>query len=311
MALGNFDGVHKGHQAVIGMAATLAGQTGRPLGVLTFDPHPARFFKPDLPPFALTTLDQKLALLERLGVDLAVVLPFDAALAALAPDAFAANILHERLGLSHAVAGYDFTFGKGRAGSTETLRSLGAQLGFGVTTVEPVGNGMPYSSTAIRQALSDGAPATAAAMLGRWWRIAGTVAHGDKRGRTIGFPTANIALGDYLRPRLGVYAVRMHVPGQPRPFDGVANLGSRPTVDGQETRLEVHLFDVALDLYGQVVEVELLEFIRPEQKFDGLPALKAQIAVDSASALKICRQPAYAASRFKPVRIGTGSTGKG
>jgi riboflavin kinase / FMN adenylyltransferase len=230
--------------------------------------------------------------LAALGVETAIVLGFDAALASTSADAFIHDLLMGQLGVAGAVAGYDFTFGKGRAGSTALLKAAAIP----VEIVEPYGGADPVSSTRVRERLMAGAPEDAAMLLGRWWRIAGVVSHGDKRGRTIGFPTANIALGDYQRPRLGVYAVRLLVGG--RSFDGVANVGRRPTVDGQDERLEVHVFDFDGDLYDQRVEVELLAFIRPEQKFDGLPALKAQIASDSAAAMKIVRQPAFAAERF-------------
>lgn len=299
-AIGNFDGFHVGHQAVVGRAAALAEQLGAPLMVMTFDPHPARLFKPDIAPFGLTTLDQKLALLRAFGVDIAVVLPFDQAFASRSADSFVRDTLTSRLGLRGAVTGFDFTFGKGRTGTTATLRELGAALGLAVETVPPVSvaDASPVSSTIIRERLMAGEPMAAAALLGHWWRIAGTVSHGDKRGRTIGFPTANIPLGDYIRPKFGVYAVRMLGVGD-AVLEGVANLGNRPTIDGTEARLEVHLFDFDADIYGRTVEIEMVEFIRPEQKFSGLDTLKAQIAVDSATAQKILRQPAFAPGRHR------------
>jgi riboflavin kinase / FMN adenylyltransferase len=303
VALGNFDGFHIGHQAVVGAAARVAAQTAKPLAVLSFDPHPALFFRPDAPPFALTTQAQKLGLLERFGVDLAVVVPFTAALAGMSAEGFVEAQLAQRLGVSHVVAGYDFTYGKGRAGDGALMRSLGARLGFGVSIVSPVAGAAgeaAASSTRVRQALQAGRPAEAAALMGRWWRIAGQVQKGDQRGRTIGFPTANVPLGDYLRPALGVYAVRLHRPGA-LPLLGVANLGKRPTFDKVDELLEVHAFDFAGDLYGQDVEVELVEFLRPEQKFSGLEALKAQIGVDSAAALTALAQADYAADRFPAV----------
>ncbi len=299
-ALGNFDGFHLGHQAVVGRAAALAERHGAPLAVVTFEPHPARLFKPDLPPFALTTLPQKLVLLEEFGVDLAIVLTFTRDFAARSADDFMAGTLKERLLLRGAVTGFDFTFGKDRAGTTAMLRAQGPALGLEVETVAAVAAPAadPVSSTLVRAQLAAGAPLAAAQLLGHWWRLAGTVAHGEKRGRTIGFPTANVALGDYARPKFGVYAVRVQGVGN-IVLEGVANIGNRPTVAGTEARLEVHLFDFAGDIYGTAVEVELVEFIRPEQKFAGLDALKAQIAVDSASAQKILRQPAYSANRYR------------
>jgi riboflavin kinase / FMN adenylyltransferase len=299
-ALGNFDGFHLGHQAVVGAAAALAETRQAPLAVVTFDPHPARLFKPDIPPFGLTSLTQKLGLLEGFGVETAVVLPFDMTLANLTAEAFVADMLHAQLGLTGAVTGFDFTFGKGRQGTTERLHALGQTLGMAVETVQPVaaGGALPVSSTSIREKLIAGAPLAAAALLGHWWRLSGTVSHGDKRGRTIGFPTANIPLGDYVRPRFGVYAVR--VPGLDGvTLEGVANIGSRPTVGGTEARAEIHLFDFNGDIYDHEIDIEVVEFIRPEQKFSGLDALKAQIAVDSATAQKILRQPAYAVGRYR------------
>jgi riboflavin kinase/FMN adenylyltransferase len=299
-ALGNFDGFHLGHQAVVGAAAALAERHQAPLAVVTFDPHPARLFKPDIPPFSLTSLPQKLGLLEAFGVETAIVLPFDAALANLSAEAFVADTLHSQLGLAGAVTGFDFTFGKGRQGTTERLHVLGTSLGMAVETVQPVAasGGLPISSTSIREKLIVGAPQAAAALLGHWWRLSGTVSHGDKRGRTIGFPTANVPLGDYVRPGFGVYAVRvLGLDGAV--VEGVANIGNRPTVGGTQARAEVHLFDFEDDIYGRDIEIEIVEFIRPEQKFSGLDALKAQIAVDSATAQKILRQPAFASGRYR------------
>jgi riboflavin kinase / FMN adenylyltransferase len=302
-ALGNFDGFHIGHQQVVGRAAAMAERLAAPLSVLTFDPHPARLFKPDAPPFGLTTLDQKLALLRDFGVELAIVLPFTRDFALVTAEAFLADVLQTRLGLRGVVSGFDFTFGKARAGDTALLRTYGGANAMAVETVAPItapDSREAISSTAVRQKLIAGQPRDAAALLGHWWRMAGDVLHGDKRGRTIGFPTANIGLGDYVRPMLGVYAVRVHGAGD-AVLEGVANLGKRPTVDGTDARLEVHVFDFTGDLYGRTLEIELVEFIRAEMKFSGIDTLKAQIAVDSATAQKILRQPAYAASRFRPL----------
>jgi riboflavin kinase / FMN adenylyltransferase len=299
-ALGNFDGFHLGHQAVVGAAAALAERRQAPLAVVTFDPHPARLFKPDIPSFGLTTLTQKLGLLEGFGVDTAIVLPFDMALANLTAEAFVETILQDQLGLKGAVTGFDFTFGKGRQGTTERLHALGRTSGMDVETVQPVsaGGALPVSSTSIREKLMAGAPQTAASLLGHWWRLSGTVSHGDKRGRTIGFPTANVPLGDYVRPGFGVYAVRvLGLDGAV--LEGVANIGNRPTVGGTEARTEVHLFDFEGDIYGRDIEIEIVEFIRPEQKFSSLETLKAQIAADSATAQKILRQPAFASGRYR------------
>jgi riboflavin kinase / FMN adenylyltransferase len=297
VAMGNFDGVHKGHQAVIGQAAQLATRAGAPLVVLSFDPHPARLFRPDLPPFALTSSAQKQALLEAFGVQGVLLLPFTRVLASLGPQDFVTRVLIGGIGAKHVVCGYDFTFGKDRAGKATDL----ATLGVAATVVKPVlaGGQLPYSSTAIRKLLADGAPDRAAEQMGRWWQIEGVVETGDQRGRSIGFPTANLALGDYQRPAYGVYAVRVHVGGSI--YDGVANIGLRPTFTPPRELLEVHLFDFAGDLYEKRIFVDIVAFIRGERKFAGLEPLKSQIAVDRATADKILRQPAYALNRFKPV----------
>jgi riboflavin kinase / FMN adenylyltransferase len=301
-ALGNFDGFHTGHQHVVGRAAALAERLTAPLAVVTFEPHPARLFKPDTPPFVLSTLEQKLALLEGFAADVAIVLPFTQAFAQISADAFLSDILRDKLGMCGLVSGFDFTFGKARTGDTDLLQRFGQSNGLVVETVPPVltSDGQAISSTAIREKLKTGQPRSAASLLGHWWRLAGEVMHGDKRGRTIGFPTANIGLGGYVRPLFGVYAVRIHGAAS-TVLEGVANLGNRPTVDGTEARLEVHVADFDGDLYGKSLEIEFVEFIRAEMKFSGLDALKAQIAVDSATAQKILRQPAYAANHFKPL----------
>jgi riboflavin kinase/FMN adenylyltransferase len=291
VAIGNFDGVHRGHQAVIGEALRAARAAGRPGGVLTFEPHPRRFFKPDAPPFLLTRLRTKLRIIGGLGAEVVYALRFNARLAALEAEAFVDEVLVRGLGIAEAVVGYDFVFGRARRGSPELLRDRLAMHGRGCRIMPPVGaasleaeEGMIYSSTGVRDALVAGDPAAAAAILGRPFEIEGHVRRGDQRGRTIGFPTANVELGDYLRPRLGVYAVRARIGRDPRPHDGVANLGMRPTVGGTAPRLEVHLLDFAGDLYGRQLDVALCHFIRPEMKFPGLDALKAQIAADAAQA---------------------------
>jgi riboflavin kinase/FMN adenylyltransferase len=284
LALGNFDGVHRGHQAVIGAAIAWARAHGRPALVASFDPHPSRFFRPDAPPFALTTPAQKLAHFAALGVDGAVLIPFDAALAGLSAEAFAREWLRERLQVSHVVTGEDFTFGKGRSGNAANLADLGAGLGFSAEAIRPVSQGEgAISSTRIREALRAGDMPAATALLSRPFAIAMPVLHGDKLGRTIGVPTANQALGDYLRPRYGVYAVRVRLPdGSTRP--GVANLGIRPMFDPPKELLETWIFDWSGDLYGETIEVELVSFLRDEMKLDGLDALKAQIARDAEAA---------------------------
>ena len=281
LALGNFDGVHQGHQAVIGAAMRAARAAGAPALVATFDPHPSRHFRPDSPPFALTTPAQKLKLFEGLGVDGAVVIPFDAALAGLSAEQFAQQWLVERLGISRVVTGEDFTFGKGRSGSAATLAELGAWLGFAAEAVAPVtASDEVVSSTRIRQALAAGDMDVATRLLTRPFTIAMPVIHGDKRGRTIGVPTANQEMGGYVRPRYGVYAVRVRLPDGTR-AQGVANLGIRPMFDPPKELLETWILDWSGDLYGQTIEVELVRWLRGEMKLDGLDALKAQIAEDA------------------------------
>lgn len=288
MALGNFDGVHRGHQAVIGEAQRIARSLGVPAGVVTFEPHPRRVFRPDEPPFRLSPFRVKARKLESLGLDLLVVCHFDGGFQHKTADAFVREDLVGGLAIRHAVCGSDFLFGHRRGGDVALLTRLGDELGFGVTVVGPVADpeGGVYSSTRVRDALLAGRARDAAHILGTPWEIEGRVEHGDKLGRTIGFPTANIELGEYLRPAFGVYAVRAGVDAGAATVwhDGVANLGRRPTVGGLMERLEVHLFDFAGDLYGRHLRVQFVEHLRGEQKFDGLDALKAQIARDGEAA---------------------------
>jgi len=251
-------------------------------------------FMPETEPFRLTPFRVKEREIARLGIDLLFVQHFDAAFARRSAESFVDDLLVGAIGISHIVVGHDSTFGNKRRGTPEMLREAGARHGFGVTVVEPVrgSDAAVYSSTHIREFLRNGRPAEAAAQLGRFWEIDGRVMAGDRRGRTIGFPTANLGLGEYLRPAFGVYAVRVSGDGADdaldgRTVDGVANLGLRPTVGSPEPRLEAHLFDTDADLYGRHLRVSLVEFIRPERKFAGLDALKAQIAEDAATARRI------------------------
>jgi riboflavin kinase/FMN adenylyltransferase len=284
LALGNFDGVHRGHQAVIGRAVAAARAVGGPALVATFDPHPSRHFRPDAPPFALTSRAQKLRLFEALGLDGAVVIPFDATLAALSAEDFASAWLADRLGVSHVVTGEDFTFGRGRSGDAARLAELGAGLGFSAAAVRPVAEGTEVvSSTRIRTALAQGDMALATQLLTRPFAIEAPVEHGDKRGRTIGVPTANQLLGDYVRPRYGVYAVRVRLPDGSS-AQGVANLGIRPMFTPPKELLETWILDWSGDLYGRTISVELVQWLRGERMLDGLEALKAQIAEDAANA---------------------------
>jgi riboflavin kinase / FMN adenylyltransferase len=288
VAIGNFDGVHLGHQAVIGEAGWIARAGGLPHAVLTFEPHPRRVFRPADPPFRLTPFRPKSRHLEALGVDLLFTLHFDLAFAQKSAAEFIEGVLVRNLGVRHAVVGYDFVFGHQRGGTPALLQARGVELGFGVTVVGPIAaqGGAVYSSTRIRELLGTGKPREAAALLGRFWEIEGRVERGDARGRTIGFPTANLMLDDYLRPAAGVYAIRAGIEegGQTRWHDGVANLGQRPTFGASDLRLEAHLFDFDRDLYGRHLRVALIEHLRAERKFPGIDALKAQIAADAAQA---------------------------
>jgi riboflavin kinase/FMN adenylyltransferase len=289
LAMGNFDGLHLGHAALIKEACTRAQAAGKPAGVLTFEPHPRSVFMPQGEPFRLTPFRVKEREIARLGVELLFVQHFDAAFAQRSAESFVEEVMLGAIGLSHIVVGHDCTFGNKRRGTPELLRDIGARHGFGLTVVEPVrgADAAVYSSTHIRELLRGGRPREAGAQLGRFWEIDGRVMVGDRRGRTIGFPTANLGLGEYLRPAFGVYAVRVSGDGPDDPLggrtiDGVANIGLRPTVGTPEPRLEAHLFDTDTDLYGRHLRVSLVDFIRPEKKFAGLDALKAQIAADAA-----------------------------
>ena len=293
LAIGNFDGVHRGHQAVIAEAGRVARSLGVPAIVVTFEPHPRAVFRPDQPPFRLTPRRAKLELFGALGVAATVVFRFNRGFAAIAAEDFILDMLVKGLDVRHIVIGRNFHFGRGRAGTAELLTEQGAKLGFGVTAVPPAldTTGEPYSSSRARELLQAGEPAAAAAILGRPFAIFGHVRHGDHRGRLLGFPTANLALGDHLRPRVGVYAVRARTEAG-QVLAGVANLGERPTVGGRDVRLEAHLFDFTGDLYGRRLDVALLHFIRPEQKFPDLDALKRQIAADGATARSLLGAPA-------------------
>lgn len=281
IAVGNFDGVHRGHRTVIGEAGRIAASSDLPWGVLTFEPHPRNVFQPDAAPFRLTPFRAKADEIAGLGVDFMIAQRFDLDFSKQSATDFVERYLVETLKVHHVVAGYDFKFGHKRMGSCETLLSEGQKMGFGFTAVAAAsddGGGL-YSSSRTRELVEKGEMQAAADVLGRPFSISGRVAGGDKRGRTIGFPTANIHLGGYIRPAFGVYAVRA-VLADGSPVDGVANLGMRPTFDGTAPRLEVHLFDFDADIYQMRIDVQLLEMIRPEKKFDGLDALKAQIARD-------------------------------
>jgi riboflavin kinase/FMN adenylyltransferase len=280
VALGNFDGVHLGHAHLI--RATHAARPDAPLAVLTFEPHPRELFRPEDPPFRLSLAADRAAALAKLGVRLLYQLPFDAAFSRLTPEQFVKDVLHGGIGAVHLACGPGFAFGHRRRGDLAFLSIRAESLGMGLTSVPPLADmDGPLSSTRIRRALQDGYPERAAAELGHPWSIRGSVTHGDKRGRTINFPTANIPLGRHLEPARGVYAVTVHL-ADGAVHRGVANIGRRPTVnDGLESRVEAHIFDFDGDLYGQEVAVALHVFIRAEQKFASFDALKIQIAQDA------------------------------
>jgi riboflavin kinase/FMN adenylyltransferase len=282
VAIGAFDGVHRGHQAVIAEAREAARRLGAPLGVVSFDPHPRRWFQPDAAPFRLMTPGQMARAMEPLGVDILYLLPFDAGMAGMSDQAFAREILSGGLGIRHAAVGFDFTYGKGRTGSAEGLRRQGEALGFTVSVADRIDDpdGLKLSSSAVREALKAGDMQRAKTILGRPFAIEGPVIHGDKRGRAIGVPTANVPMGDYMRPAYGIYATRTRLPDGRR-FDGVASLGLRPMYALDEPLLEVWLFDFDGDLYGRIIETDLIAFLRGEESFADLDALKRQIDRDA------------------------------
>lgn len=282
-AIGNFDGVHLGHQSVIDIARTQATRLNAPLGIMTFEPHPRQYFAPDAPPFRLMGSAARAHRLEKLGVQNLYELNFNAALSALTPEEFARNVISDGLGLKHVVVGADFCFGKGRAGNVDDLRRFGDEMGFGVTVAQLLENQLgEVSSTAIRTALTDGRPRDAAAMLGHWHRMEGEVITGDQRGRELGFPTANMSIEGLHPPKFGVYAVEVDVLTGPHKgtYHGAASMGVRPMFGINKPNLESFLFDFSGDLYGASISVALVEYLRPEEKFDGLDALITQMNLD-------------------------------
>ncbi len=286
VALGNFDGVHLGHAAVL--RAAHAARPDLPLAALTFEPHPREHFRPDDPPFRLTGLPAKAEALSALGARTVFAIPFGATLAAMSAEAFVEEVLHQGIGARHLACGADFAFGHRRGGDVTFLAREAEKRGIGLTVVPAVADAAgPISSTRIRRVLQDGYPELAAAMLGRDWELRGEVFHGDKLGRELGWPTANILLGRQLEPARGVYAVTVRL-ADGRVVPGVANVGRRPTLGGDPvTRLEVHLFDFAGDLYGQEIGVRIRAFLRADAKFDGLQALKDAIAADALNARRV------------------------
>nr|WP_321254473.1 bifunctional riboflavin kinase/FAD synthetase [uncultured Ruegeria sp.] len=288
VAIGNFDGVHIGHQSVIELARKAAPDA--PLGVMTFEPHPREFFAPDSPPFRLMRGNSRAHRLEKLGVQKLYELPFNSALAGLTPEEFARDVICKGLGLAHVVVGADFCFGKGRSGTADDMVRFGQGMGFGVT-IAPLMERSEHvvSSTAIRQALSDGRPRDAASMLGHWHRIEGEVIGGEQRGRELGFPTANMSIEGLHPPKFGVYAVLVDVLDGPNQgsYRGAASVGTRPMFNGAVPNIETFLFDFSGDLYGATLSVGLVDYLRPEMTFEGLDGLVAQMDADCARAREI------------------------
>ncbi len=290
VAIGNFDGVHLGHQAVIEQTRKVAKENGSPLGILTFEPHPREYFAPDAPAFRLMNAEAKLHRLEKLGVEVLYQLNFNAALSGLTAEQFASDVISKGLGLKHVVVGADFCFGKGRMGTATTMVELGEKYGFGVTIAELVSdNGEIFSSTAIRTALSEGRPEDAKRMLGHWHRIEAEVINGDQRGRELGYPTANLPLDGLHLPKFGVYAVLVDVLDGPHKgsYHGAASIGMRPTFGVNIPNLEVYIFDFSGDIYGAAISVALVAFQRPEEKYDSLEALIKQMDADCVESRRI------------------------
>lgn len=292
VAMGNFDGVHLGHQSVLALARAAGAEMGAPLGVVTFEPHPRTFFAPDAAPFRLMSANARARRFEKLGVEQLYEIPFDGDLAAMSPENFIRVLLRDALGIRHLVVGADFRFGAGRAGDVALLEKMGPTHGFGVTPAPLVTDGQgDFSSTAIRTALREGRPGDAARVLGHWHRVEGVVEHGHKRGRELGYPTANISMAGLHLPRFGVYAVRIDILDGPHAgtYDGAASLGERPTFGGFAPNLEVYLLDFEGDLYGARASVALVDYLRPELKFDGIDALIAAMDDDVAKTREVLR----------------------
>ena len=287
IALGNFDGLHRGHQAVIAEAKSIAKNLNAPLGIGLFRPHPFRFFKPDAPPFRLMTPSVRAEVMASLSVERLYEIPFEEALRDMDDVQFVEQVLHQGLGIKHVVVGEDYGFGKNRCGNVESLTRLCGERGIGVTPMKPVGLHAlygKYGSTEIRKALKQGDVFHAAHMLSRPWIVDGVVQQGQQRGRTINFPTANLEFGDLVRPKFGVYCVEVKLEGAEDWRPAIANTGNRPTVGGEEARLEVHIFDFERDIYGQHIQVRFRSFVRPEQKFESFDDLRMQIERDCAGA---------------------------
>jgi riboflavin kinase/FMN adenylyltransferase len=293
IAIGNFDGVHPGHRAVINEAGLIARNERVPWAVLTFEPHPRQMFSPNQDPFRLTPLRAKAREIEAMGVDFLIVQKFNKTFSQIKAEDFVMNALVQNLGARHVISGYDFVFGHNRDGHCDLLLAMGKKEGFGFTAVSAISDstGKIYSSTRVREKLKNADPAGAAKILGRDFELSGRVVHGNHLGRKLSYPTANIHLGSYIRPTSGIYAVRVLVEGDPQNhwLDGAANIGVRPTIGGNEIIFEVFLIDFEGDLYGKYLRVRLIEYLRKEKKFDGLEALKAQMALDIENVRKILK----------------------
>ncbi|WP_458791130.1 bifunctional riboflavin kinase/FAD synthetase [Yoonia sp. MH D7] len=289
-AIGNFDGVHLGHQAVIDIARQAAIASQAPLGVMTFEPHPRSYFSNDNNPFRLMNAEAKANRLQKIGVEKLYEIQFNAALANLSARDFAQTIIADQLGLAHVIVGYDFCFGQGRTGNAKSLVAFGDDMGFGVTIVPMLSLGTSeVSSTAIRTALSEGRPRAAADMLGHWHRLENTVLHGEKRGRELGYPTANMSIDGLHPPKFGVYAVKITVRDGPHKgcYNGAASIGVRPMFGENTANCETYIFDFSGDLYGTHISVALVEYLRPEMKFDGLDDLITQMDADCVRAREL------------------------
>ena len=289
-AIGNFDGVHLGHQAVIDLTRKAASDASAPLGIMTFEPHPRSYFSNDPNPFRLMNAEAKANRLEKLGVEKLYEVPFNDTLASLSARDFAQTIIADQLGLKHVVVGADFCFGKGREGNAGTLQQMGAEMGFGVTIAPMMQvSDVDVSSTAIRKALTEGRPDDATKMLGHWHRMENTVIRGEQRGRDLGYPTANMSIDGLHPPKFGVYAVKIDVLDGPHmgSYDGAASIGVRPMFGENRPNCETFIFDFKGDLYGATVSVALVAYLRPELKFDGLDALIIQMDADCVTAREI------------------------
>ena len=300
VAIGNFDGVHRGHQAVIGRAAEIARKTNTPLIAMTFEPHPRYYFTPNTTPFRLTPFRAKVNQIKALGVDAMLVVAFNKHFSQVTANKFIDDVLIAGLSARNVIVGYDFTFGRNRGGDTDFLAAKARENNFEFTTVQPVAtaDSVIYSSTAIRDHLMGGKPGHAAALLGRPFEIEGRVIRGDQIGRTLGFPTANLLLGDYIEPAYGIYAVRVgiHAGADMEWHDAAANFGIRPTVGGTRPLLEPHIFDFSGDLYGQRIRVAFIEYIRPEVHYDSLEKMTVQMENDCEVARRILKTRAAGAA---------------